>query len=90
MLPEMWVWVLREHWHGKEGKHFRTEHFTPICRWLKATILKKKLIEEEKKKNVGGKATQEKTRGCVNSLISTDCIQLCKRCGKIQGMVYEH
>lgn len=36
----------------------------------------KNLIEEEKKKNVGGKA---KPKGCVNSLISTDCIQLCKR-----------
>lgn len=40
----------------------------------KLQALKKrfKLIEEEKKKNVGGKAAQDKTRVCR--------IQLCKRC----------
>lgn len=40
----------------------------------------KKIIGEEKNKNVGGKATQDKPKGCVNRLISTDCIQLSKRC----------
>lgn len=40
----------------------------------------KNSIEMEKKKNVGGKAKQKKTKSCIKQLISIDCIQLCKRC----------
>lgn len=65
------------------GKCISTKCFSPIrslyC-WLQATSLAKNSIEMEKKKNVGGKAKQKKTKSCIKQLISIDCIQLCKRC----------